>query len=162
MNRPVTAHYFAAKSEVPLDVVCARLQHAFDTEPFELNSHAHWEYGKASSDDLAFNITRCSDTETIETWIKGTPRGVNYQAIIWCPDSEKAKILARFRAEVGAALGATMEHFLSTRGADSTKVPDQRAQPLEEPTSGFSLPLTWIMVVGIAGVIILIVRSCSG
>jgi len=99
--------------------------------------------------------------ETIEEWIEGTPRGVNYQAIVWCPDSEGARILARFEAELEAALGSNAELFHSSPGSSPTGAPDEHASSSVEPPSGFSLPLTWFIAVGVAVVAVAVARSCS-
>ncbi len=154
-------HYFAATSTVPLATVCSHLQRAFATSQFEFDSHAHWEYGRASSEELAFNITRCSDSETIEKWIEGTPSGVNYQAIIWCPEWGGEGVPARLEEELGAAFGGRAEHFLSSSGSGSTEAPDKLASLSDDPPSGFSLPLTWFIAVGLAAVGVIVFRSCS-
>lgn len=161
MKDQTSAHYFAATSVAPLVEVCNHLERVFATAPFDLDSHAHWEYGAASADELSFNITRCSDSETIETWIKGTPHGVNYQAIVWCSDSQQDAILAKFAAELASVLECSPEHFRSSPGSrPAGPAGESTAASAAPPSSGFSLPFTWFLAVGLAAVGVLIVRSC--
>ena len=76
------SYYYAGSSTVRLRRVCADLRAAFGLSDFEFDVHDHWEYGWATGDGIHFNVTKASDSRTIETWIPVTPAGVNYQIIL--------------------------------------------------------------------------------
>ena len=162
MTEQTSAHYYAATSTTPLVEVCSHLRRVFNTEPFEFDSHAHWEYGSAAALGLALNITRCSDCETIETWIEGTPRGVNYQAVVWCPDAKSEVILPRFAEEFESVLGCGADHFRSSPGSHPAGPTGEPVASPVAPSSGFSLPFTWLFAAGLVTSGVIVVRSCSG
>jgi hypothetical protein len=160
-----TSHYLAATSDAPLEDVCAHLEAALGTGPFELDGHAHWRYGEARGGGLHLNVTRCDDTETIETWIEGTPPGVNYQVVLTCPEQGSEELLARLGAALEEALGTRARGFHVRREASSgggplaTVVEDGAGD--QEVSSGFSLPFSWFLVIGVALAVFLVVRGCG-
>ena len=77
-----TTVYFAAHSDVGLDVVCSTIQSRFSLPDFESDWHDTWQYAFSKTSDIGFNVTKAEENDTIETWMDGCPSGVNFQIIV--------------------------------------------------------------------------------
>ena len=74
--------YYAARSGASLDTVCEALRGTFGLPPFVCDSHDNWRYAWSEGEGLRLNVTKADDDCTVETWLPGCPRGVNYQVIL--------------------------------------------------------------------------------
>ena len=85
--------YFAARSTAQLEAVCEGLRMELELPEFAFDVHDTWRYGWSEREGLRLNITKAQDYRTIETWIPGSPTGVNYQLILTA-DLEPPKFVA--------------------------------------------------------------------
>ena len=92
--------YYAARSRAKLQGVCEAMCAAFDLPPFAFDCHDNWSYGRSEGRSIRLNITRTSDTHTVETWMPGCPSGVNYQ-IILSAKSEPTGFVSRLAEVLG-------------------------------------------------------------
>lgn len=92
--------YFAASSDASLESVCNALQARLSLPDFYFDCHDSWRYASANSSAIAINVTRASDSHTIETWMPDCPKGVNFQIIAEF-DSEPDGLDAHLRESLG-------------------------------------------------------------
>lgn len=93
--------YFAASSDASLESVCDALQARLSLPDFYFDCHDSWRYASAQSNAIALNVTRASDSHTIETWMPDCPTGVNFQIIAEF-DFEPHDFVAHLRDSLGA------------------------------------------------------------
>tara|TARA_R110002072_G_C7567464_1_gene500793 strand:+ start:117 stop:446 length:330 start_codon:yes stop_codon:yes gene_type:complete len=98
---PRITTYFAANSGASLESVCNALQSRLLLPDFHFDCHDSWRYASSQSKAIALNVTRASDSHTIETWMPACPTGVNFQIVAEF-DSEPDGLADNLRDSLGA------------------------------------------------------------
>ncbi len=156
-------HRLVARSDAELAVVCRAIEQALPTPPFDLDGHSSWEYAIAASGQLHCNVTKYWDDPRSQWWFDKVPGNANYCVTLTCGQRLVAELLPKLRAALADVLDADL-HDLGTRPSrmPAHHAPQSSDMDDNPPSSGWSLPFSWILFVGVAAAVFFTLRSCAG
>lgn len=106
--------YYAALSQVDLEVACERLAHRFSLPEFfvdvEFEGIDGWQYATASNDKMAFNLTKILEFHRPELWpwMWGAPTKANMQVFVRGSDGSDLQEIER---AISLALECELEPY---------------------------------------------------
>jgi hypothetical protein len=77
------AAIFVCHSDLDLQTACHHLQVQYHLPAFLFGEHSNWEYARSVGQQVGFNVTKTERLDTIAHWMKGLPKNVNYQIILF-------------------------------------------------------------------------------
>src|SRR5687767_11430239 len=93
---------YAARSDANLEEVCERLEVAYGFMPFLFDAEDNWQYATTGFDKIRYiGVTKADNYGTIQKWLPGCPRGVNYEVRVKA-DAEPPDLLSRLTDILGA------------------------------------------------------------
>ena len=134
---------------------------------FDFDREESWDYAYSERPGLGLNVSRARKPGVIDSWVPGTPDGSVYQIIVYTRGTsahlEDVRRVLLERCDMTLQLIESAELNQTLHQAPSTGVvwlnPNVPPEPNESP-SGWSLPFTWIMLVGLFIIAGLLSRSC--
>lgn len=101
--------YFGALSDEAIDVVGQRIASRLKLDAVSSDAEDTWEYAIYKGDRCALNISKTEGLQTIRTWMKTAPDGINYQLILSLEDG--SAILDEFEMVARDALGHSLIRY---------------------------------------------------
>ena len=94
------AAVFVCRSKVDLQTACHHIQAQYHLPAFRFDEHSRWEYARAISRQIGFNVTKTQRLDEIAKWIDGIPENVNYQIILYLDHTNTVSVDPTNRAQL--------------------------------------------------------------